>query len=238
MHTVQKTRSEKQRSFSSPETSKLHGHTLRRVTMHVGYARVSTREQTIDLQVDALTQAGCTNVYTEVISGVRADRPILAQVLEMVRAGDVLVIWKLDRLGRSLTHLLTIVTDLMTRQVGLKSLNDPIDTTTPQGRLIFNLFASLAEFEREVIRERTQAGLSAARARGRLGGRPKGLPRKAEATAYAAETLYREGRLSAQDIANKLHISKSTLYAYLRARGVPIGTARGQPGTPPTTTPL
>jgi DNA invertase Pin-like site-specific DNA recombinase len=205
--------------------------------MHVGYARVSTKEQTIDLQVDALTQAGCTNVYTEVISGARADRPILAQVLEMLRAGDVLVIWKLDRLGRSLTHLLTIVTDLMTRQVGLKSLNDPIDTTTPQGRLIFNVFASLAEFEREVIHERTQAGLSAARARGRLGGRPKGLPRKAEATAYAAETLYREGRLSAQDIATKLHISKSTLYAYLRARGVPIGTARGQPGTPPTTTP-
>jgi DNA invertase Pin-like site-specific DNA recombinase len=206
--------------------------------MHVGYARVSTREQTIDLQVDALTQAGCTNVYTEVISGARAERPILAQVLEMLRAGDVLVIWKLDRLGRSLTHLLAIVTDLMTRQVGLKSLHDPIDTTTPQGRLIFNLFASLAEFEREVIRERTQAGLSAARARGRLGGRPKGLPRKAEATAYAAETLYREGRLSAQDIADKLHISKSTLYAYLRARGVPIGAARGQPGTPPTTTPL
>lgn len=206
--------------------------------MYVGYARVSTKEQTIDLQVDALTQAGCTRVYTEVISGARADRPILAQVLEMLRAGDVLVIWKLDRLGRSLPHLLAIVTDLRTRQVGLKSLNDPIDTTTPQGRLIFNLFASLAEFEREVIRERTQAGLSAARARGRLGGRPKGLPRKAEATAYAAETLYREGRLSAQDIANKLHLSKSTLYAYLRARGVPIGTARGHPGTPPTTTPL
>jgi DNA invertase Pin-like site-specific DNA recombinase len=125
--------------------------------MHVGYGRVSTREQTIDLQVDALTQAGCTTVYTEVISGARAERPSLAQVLEMLRAGDVLVIWKLDRLGRSLTHLLTIVTDLMTRRVGLKSLNDPIDTTTPQGRLIFNLFASLAEFEREAIRERTQA---------------------------------------------------------------------------------
>jgi DNA invertase Pin-like site-specific DNA recombinase len=206
--------------------------------MHVGYARVSTRESTIDLQVDALTQAGYTKVYTEVISGARAEGPILAQVLEMLRASDVLVIWKLDRLGRSLTHLLTIVTDLMTRQVGLKSLHDPIDTTTPQGRLIFNLFASLAEFEREVIRERTRAGLSAARARGRRGGRPKGLPRKAEATAYAAETLYREGRLSAQDIADKLHISKSTLYAYLRARGVPIGTSRGQSGTPPTTTPV
>jgi DNA invertase Pin-like site-specific DNA recombinase len=208
------------------------------MTMHVGYARVSTKEQTIDLQVDALTQAGCTKVYTEIISGARAERSILAQVLEMLRAGDVLVIWKLDRLGRSLTHLLEIVTALMARQIGLKSLNDPIDTTTPQGRLILNLFASLAEFEREVMRERTQAGLSAARARGRLGGRPKGIPRKAEATAYAAETLYREGRLSAQDIADKLHISKTTLYAYLHARGVPIGTSRGQPGTRPTTTPL
>src|SRR6266511_3972333 len=122
---VERRRAGKRPSLSSPETSKLHGHTLRRVTMHVGYARVSTREQTIDLQVDALTQAGCTKVYTEVISGARADRPILAQVLEILRAGDVLVIWKLDRLGRSLTHLLTIVTDLMTRQVGLKSLNDP-----------------------------------------------------------------------------------------------------------------
>jgi DNA invertase Pin-like site-specific DNA recombinase len=200
--------------------------------MHVGYARVSTKDQTVDLQVDALTQAGCTKVYTEVISGARAERPVLEQLLETLRAGDVLVIWKLDRLGRSLTHLLAIVTALITRQIGLKSLNDPIDTTTPQGRLIFNLFASLAEFEREVIRERTQAGLSAARARGRLGGRPKGLPHKAEATAYAAETLYREGRLSAQDIADKLHISKTTLYAYLRARGVPVGTSRGQPGTP------
>jgi DNA invertase Pin-like site-specific DNA recombinase len=206
--------------------------------MHVGYARVSTKDQTIDLQVDALTQAGCTKVYAEIISGARAERPILDQLLDTLRAGDVLVIWKLDRLGRSLKHLLEIVTDLMTRQVGLKSLNDPIDTTTPQGRLILNLFASLAEFEREVIRERTQAGLSAARARGRMGGRPKGLPRKAEATAYAAETLYREGQLSAQEIAHKLHISKSTLYAYLRARGVPIGTSRGQPSTPPTTTPV
>jgi DNA invertase Pin-like site-specific DNA recombinase len=206
--------------------------------MHVGYARVSTKDQTVDLQVDALTQAGCTKVYTEVISGARAERPVLEQLIETLRAGDVLVIWKLDRLGRSLTHLLAIVTDLITRQIGLKSLNDPIDTTTSQGRLIFNLFASLAEFEREVMRERTQAGLSAARARGRLGGRPKGIPHKAEATAYAAETLYREGQLSAQDIADKLHISKTTLYAYLRARGVPIGTSRGQPGTPLTTTPV
>jgi DNA invertase Pin-like site-specific DNA recombinase len=116
-----------------------------------------------------------------------------------------------------------LVGELAERKVGLQSLNDPIDTTHAQGRLVFNLFASLAEFERELIRERTQAGLSAARARGRIGGRPKGLPAKAEATAMAAETLYREGRLSVSAIGEKLHISKSTLYSYLRHRGVEIG---------------
>lgn len=127
-------------------------------------------------------------------------------------------IWKLDRLGRSLRHLIDVVGLLLEREVGLRSLNDPVDTTTAQGRLVFNLFASLSEFERDVIRERTQAGLSAARARGRRGGRPKGLPVKAEPTACAAETLYREGRMSAEQIAERLHISKSTLY-----RGVPVG---------------
>jgi DNA invertase Pin-like site-specific DNA recombinase len=114
----------------------------------------------------------------------------------------------------------------MTRKVGLKSLNDSIDTTTAQGRLIFNLFASLAEFERDVIRERTYAGLSAARARGRNGGRPKGVPSNAESTACAVETLYREGKLSSQQIADRLRISKTTLYSYLRHRGVPIGAYR------------
>jgi DNA invertase Pin-like site-specific DNA recombinase len=128
----------------------------------------------------------------------------LSKVLEHLRAGDVLVIWKLDRLGRSLKHLIEVVNELMTRKIGLKSLNDPIDTTTAQGRLIFNLFASLSEFERDVIRERTQAGLSAARARGRNGGRPKGLPSRAEPTACAAETLYREGKLSTREIAARL----------------------------------
>ncbi len=144
-------------------------------------------------------------------------------MLVHVRPGDTVVIWKLDRLGRSLKHLVELVGELAERKVGLQSLNDPIDTTHAQGRLVFNLFASLAEFERELIRERTQAGLSAARSRGRIGGRPKGLPAKAEATAMAAETLYREGRLSVSAIGEKLHISKSTLYSYLRYRGVEIG---------------
>ena len=190
--------------------------------MKIGYVRVSTKEQSFDLQVDALQQAGCDKLYREVVSGARTERPGLDQVVDRLRAGDVLVIWKLDRLGRSLKHLVELVNTLRERGIGLQSLNDPIDTTTPQGRLSFNLFASLAEFERDLIRERTQAGLSAARARGRNGGRPKGLSAQAEATACAAETLYRERQLSVRQIAARLGIAKSTLYAYLRHRGVPI----------------
>ena len=139
---------------------------------------------------------------------------------------------RLDRLGRSLPHLIEIVNDLLQRKVGLTSLNDPIDTTTPQGRLTFNIFASLAEFERDLIRQRTTAGLAAARARGRLGGRPKGLSTRAEPIACAAETLYREGKLSSQEIADRLHISKSTLYAYLRYRGVPISAYQPKAAQP------
>lgn len=196
--------------------------------MILGYARVSTRDQTVAMQVDALRAAGCAKVLTEVASGARTDRPVLARLLEDAREGDTVVIWKLDRLGRSLAHLVDTVNALSARSIGLKSLNDPIDTTTPQGRLVFNMFASLAEFERDLIRERTQAGLTSARARGRQGGRPKGLPTKALSTANAAETLYREGRLTAQQIADQLHISKSTLYAYLRYRGVAVGTSAPQ----------
>jgi DNA invertase Pin-like site-specific DNA recombinase len=191
--------------------------------MKIGYARVSTKDQSFDVQIDALKKAGCKKIYKDVASGARSERPALNEMIENLRSGDVLVIWKLDRLGRSLNHLIGLVNELMERGIGLKSVRDPIDTTTPQGRLSFNLFASLAEFERDLIRERTQAGLSAARARGRSGGRPKGLPKKAEATACAAETLYRERELSVQQIADKLGISKSTLYSYLRHRGVEIG---------------
>jgi DNA invertase Pin-like site-specific DNA recombinase len=192
--------------------------------MKIGYARVSTRDQNLELQIDALTKAGCDKIYQDIASGARAERPALNEMIRNLRPGDVLVIWKLDRLGRSLNHLISLVNDLMEKKIGLQSLHDPIDTTTPQGRLSFNLFASLAEFERDLIRERTQAGLSAARARGRNGGRPKGLPQKAEATACAAETLYKEGKLTVNEIAEKLGIAKSTLYAYLRHRGVRLGS--------------
>jgi len=192
--------------------------------MKIGYARVSTKDQNLALQIDALTKAGCEKIYQDIASGARSERPALNEMIHNLRPGDALVIWKLDRLGRSLNHLISLVNDLMEKKIGLQSLHDPIDTTTAQGRLSFNLFASLAEFERDLIRERTQAGLSAARARGRNGGRPKGIPLKAEATACAAETLYKEGRLTVNEISEKLGIAKSTLYTYLRHRGVALGS--------------
>lgn len=190
--------------------------------MKIGYARVSTKEQNLDMQVFALEDAGCEKIYEEVVSGAKADRPVLNNLIKQLRDGDIVVVWKLDRLGRSLKHLIELVHILMQRNIGLCSLNDPIDTTTPQGRLIFNIFASLAEFERDIIKERTNAGLSAARARGRLGGRPRGIPKASETTACAAETLYREGKLSVMQISKKLNISKNTLYKYLRHRNVEI----------------
>jgi DNA invertase Pin-like site-specific DNA recombinase len=192
--------------------------------MKIGYARVSTREQNLNMQVIALEEAGCEKIYEEVVSGAKVDRPILNNLIKQLREGDVIVVWKLDRLGRSLKHLVELVHTLIQGNIGLCSLNDPIDTTTSQGRLVFNIFASLAEFERDIIRDRTQAGLGAARARGRLGGRPRGIPKTSEATAIAAETLYREGVLSVMQIAKKLSISKNTLYKYLRYRNVAISS--------------
>ena len=193
--------------------------------MKIGYARVSTRDQNLTSQIDALRHAGCQKIYQDIASGSKAERPGLDDLMKAIRPGDILVICKLDRLGRSLRHLVILVNELIEQHIGLVSLNDPVDTSTPQGRLSFNLFAALAEFEREVIRERTQIGLSSARLRGRRGGRPKGLPEKAKKVACAAETLYREGRLTVDEIASQLGICKSTLYSYLRHRGVPIGTS-------------
>jgi len=190
--------------------------------MKIGYARVSTREQKLAMQVDALKKYGCDKIITETVGGAKTDRPILDDLLTDLKSGDVLVIWKLDRLGRNLKSLITIVNDLMDRNVGLVSLNDPIDTTTPHGKLIFNIFGSLAEFERDLIRARTQAGLQSARARGKLGGRPKGLGTAAVSKAYAAETLYKENKLSIAEICKQLNIARGTLYSYLRYRGVSI----------------
>lgn len=192
--------------------------------MKVGYARVSTFDQNLNMQIDALKAEGCEKIFKEKVSGTKKDRIELSRMIDHLRAGDQVVIWKLDRLGRSLQHLVQLVKSLNEKGVALKSLNDPIDTTSSQGRLVFNLFASLAEFERDIIRERTMAGLSAARARGKLGGRKPGLTDNAEKTAIAAELLYKERSLSINEICEKLNISKPTLYKYLRFRGVRIGS--------------
>lgn len=192
--------------------------------MKIGYARISTRDQSLSMQVDALKKAGCDQIYEEIVSGVKTSRPILEEVIKCLQEDDTLVIWKLDRLGRNLAHLIDLTTKLMEKKVGLISLNDPIDTTTAQGRLIFGIFASLAEFERELICERTQAGLISARARGRKGGRPKGISKTAMEKAVIAEALYKNGTIPVKKIAEQLDISKTTLYFYLRARNVSIGT--------------
>ncbi len=179
--------------------------------MKIGYARVSTRDQNLNLQIDALKIAGCTDtyIYKEEISGVAKERPQLRKLLEQIREGDVVVIWKVDRLGRSLTDLVHLVNEIQGKGAGLLSLNDNIDTTTPQGKLTFHIFAAIAEFEREIIRERTNAGLAAARARGRKGGRPKGLTKESKVKAAAANTLYRQN-MSVSEICNTLSISKKT----------------------------
>ncbi|KTC71466.1 site-specific DNA recombinase, e14 prophage [Legionella quinlivanii] len=192
--------------------------------MLIGYARISTSSQNLDLQIDALQKAGCEKIFQDQISGSLINRPALELLLKEIRKGDVLIIWKLDRLGRSFKDLIDLVNTLLEKGVGIKSLNDPIDTTTPQGRLIFNIFGSLAEFERELIKERTIAGLEAARARGKKGGRPKGLSKKALATAHSAELLYKEGRLSVSEICEQLAITRATFYKYLRLRNVMISS--------------
>jgi DNA invertase Pin-like site-specific DNA recombinase len=192
--------------------------------LKIGYARVSTQDQNLEMQLDALTKAGCQQVFQEKASGIKSDRPQLAAMQQILREGDVIYIYKLDRLGRSLKHLLEMTSDFEKRGIGLVSINDHIDTTTAQGRLIFNIFASLAEFERDLIRERTRSGLEAARARGRKGGRSRGLSKEAEKTAMLAQTLYNERKLGVNEIAADLKISKMTLYKYLRHRGVEINS--------------
>jgi DNA invertase Pin-like site-specific DNA recombinase len=160
--------------------------------MKIGYARVSTEEQNLDMQIDALKNAGCEKNYQEKVSGMKTHRIELGKLLALLRAGDVLVICKLDRRGRSLQHLVELTHELLGKEVGLQSLSDPIDTTTAQGRLVFNIFVSLAQFERDLIREHTMAGIASARAQGRLGGRKKGLSAKAQKTALIAEALYKQ----------------------------------------------
>lgn len=191
--------------------------------MKIGYARVSTKDQSLSMQVDALKKAGCDQIHEEIASGAKTARPVLEEIMRNIREGDTLVIWKLDRLGRNLAHLIHLTNKLIEKKIGLISLNDPIDTSTAQGRMVFGIFATLAEFERELIRERTQAGLKSARARGRKGGRPKGMSQSAIEKAAIAEALYKNGTIPVKKIAEQLDISKTTLYLYLRSRNVSIG---------------
>ena len=181
--------------------------------MLIGYARVSTQEQNLDLQKDALEGAGCERIYSDQVSGSTERRQELDTALEMLREGDTLVVWRLDRLGRSLKHLIELIGDLEERGIGFKSLQESIDTTSSSGRLVFHVFGALAEIERNLIRERTRAGLDAARTRGRKGGRPKKLDTKKQALAVK---LYQEKKNSVDDICEMFGISKPTLYSYMR----------------------
>ena len=180
----------------------------------LGYARVSTAEQNLDLQRDALTAAGCYRIFADTGSGALTARPQLDTLLDHLRPGDTLVVWKLDRLGRSLRHLVDSVTALAERGVGFRSLQESIDTTTPGGKLVFHLFAALAEFERDIIRERTTAGLSAARARGRTGGRLSVMTPEKIAVARA---MHASKQHSLAKIAATLGVSRATLYRHLPA---------------------
>jgi DNA invertase Pin-like site-specific DNA recombinase len=179
---------------------------------HVGYARVSTLDQEPTLQLDALAAAGCAKIFEDRASGARADRPGLRQALDYAREGDVLIVWKLDRLGRSLPHLIETVAALEQRGVGFRSLTESIDTTTPGGRLIFHLFGALGQFERDLIQERTRAGLTAAAARGRKGGRK---PVVSGDKLERARSMIAKG-LTVREAASRLKVGKTALYEALR----------------------
>lgn len=181
--------------------------------MLIGYARVSTLDQNPDLQKDALNEAGCEKIIIDKISGSLAERPGLSKAKELLRRGDTLVVWRLDRLGRSLKDLIEWINYLDKEGVALKSLQESIDTTTATGKLVFHLFGALSEFERNLIRERTQAGLVAARSRGRKGGRPKRLDIDKQALVVS---LYQEKKLTVKKICEMMNITKPTLYAYVQ----------------------
>jgi DNA invertase Pin-like site-specific DNA recombinase len=180
--------------------------------MLVGYARVSTQDQNPALQTDALKKVGCERIFVEKASGAQRERPELTATLDFMREGDTLVVWKLDRLARSMKQLVETIERLETRHVGFRSLTESIDTTTPGGRLVFHIFGALSEFERSIIRERTTAGLSAARARGRRGGRPRSLTEKDLA---AAKALLSDPEITVEDVARRLGVGPATLYRHM-----------------------
>ncbi len=181
--------------------------------MFIGYARVSTHDQTLALQRDALEKAECEKIFTDTVSGTKAERKGLEQALSHLRSGDTLVVWRLDRLGRSLRHLIDTITELHERGVGFKSLQENIDTTTSGGKLVFHIFGALAEFEREIIKERTRAGLKSARSRGKVGGRPKILSPK---EVQMLNNMAADKSLMVSDICKTLGIGRTTFYRYVK----------------------
>ena len=195
------------------------------MTTLVGYARISTTDQSAALQLDALEAAGCFRVFSEIASGVKGDRPQLAAALDHLRPGDTLVVWRLDRLGRSLRHLIETISLLDARQVGFRSLTESIDTTTTSGRLLFHIFGSLAEFERDLIRDRTAAGLESARARGRVGGRKPALTGDKLAL---ARSLYAGKEHTATTIATMLGVSRATVYRAIETTPAAGGLSAGE----------
>jgi DNA invertase Pin-like site-specific DNA recombinase len=184
--------------------------------MLVGYARVSTEEQNLNLQRDALAQVGCEKIFSDEMSGAKAERPGLSAALSFVRPGDTLVVWRLDRLGRSLKDLIARVEELKGRGIEFRSLHEAIDTASPSGKLQFHIFSALAEFERDLIRERTLAGLKAARARGRVGGRKRTMtPEKVK----LASRLMQDPNVAVDEICRTLRISRATLYRHVGPSG-------------------
>ena len=181
--------------------------------MLVGYMRVSTADQDLGLQFDALKAAGCERFFEDKASGAKDDRKGLMQCLEFLRPSDTLVVWKLDRLGRSLKHLVQIIGELESQKIGFYSLTENVETTSDTGKLVFHIFASLAEFERSLVRERTKAGLRAARARGRKGGRPRVMDEK---TLGMARTLMADAKHSVNEVCSMLEVSRATLYRAIK----------------------
>ena len=188
--------------------------------MKIGYARVSTKEQHLNMQEDALKSAGCEEIYTDVASGSKSQRPGLDKILDYAREGDTLIVWKLDRLGRSMQHLIETISKLNARKIAFKSLHENIDTDTSSGKLIFHIFSALAEFERDLIRERTDAGLKSARARGRLGGRPALLDNR---QIKRMIEMYDEQKNSVAEICKIYEISRPSFYNYLKRQKLEAG---------------
>ncbi len=190
------------------------------LAMLIGYARVSTIDQNLDLQRNALTEAGCARIFTEQMSGAVADRPELMAAISYARSGDTLVVWKLDRLARSMKQLIETVEKLRERGIGFRTLTEVLDTTTAQGLLVFHMFGALAEFERSLIRERTRAGLAAAKKAGRTGGRP---PKLTDSDIQAAKAMLANPDIGVAEVAHRLRVSQATLYRYIPAARASVG---------------